>query len=82
MTTLTQPSPELLRASDAARMCAMGRSTWDRLTAASKVPAPIRLGSTPMWNRRELLAWLDHGCPDRDAWATIWTRLRSKNQPR
>ena len=79
----TTPKPELLRSTDSAKMCGnMGRSTWDRLTAMGKTPEPIRLGSTPMWSRRELQAWIDHHCPDRDAWTAIWNRIRIKNTAR
>ena len=82
MSTIIQAVSELIRANEAAQLCNMGRSTFDRHLAAGKIPAPIRVGATPMWGRRELLAWIDHGCPDRAAWTAIWNRLRSKNQPR
>ena len=48
--------PELLRAVQAAKFCGMGRSCWDRLTAMGKNPLPTRLGSSPVWGRRELQA--------------------------
>lgn len=79
MSQLTQT--ELLRATPAASFSGQSRSSWDRLTAMGKNPEPIRLGSTPYWGRRELQAWIDHHCPDRDTWAILWPKLRTKTQP-
>ncbi len=69
----TRPSPPgLLRREAAARFCGVGASTWDRLAAAARTPAAIRLGGTVGWSRRELALWIDHGCPPRAEWAPIW----------
>jgi predicted DNA-binding transcriptional regulator AlpA len=57
--------PGLLRRKSAARFCGVGASTWDRLTAAGLTPAPIRLGGSVGWSRRELARWIEHGCPAR-----------------
>ena len=62
------PVAELLAAPDAARLCSLGRSTWLRLSAAGKVPAPVRLGGSVRWRRRELLAWIAAGAPPRVRW--------------
>ena len=72
--------PELLNAVQAAAICGMGRSSWDRFTAMGKNPAAIRVGKSPKWSRRELQAWIDHHCPDREAWAILWPKLRTKTQ--
>lgn len=67
--------PGLLRRVQAARFCAVAESTWDRYTAAGKNPAPVHLGGAVGWSRRELAAWIDHGCPDRKTWAPIWAAI-------
>jgi predicted DNA-binding transcriptional regulator AlpA len=67
--------PGLLRRKAAARFCGVGASTWDRLTAAGRTPAPIRLGGSVGWSRRELALWIDHGCPPRAEWEPIWNAL-------
>ncbi len=64
--------PGLLRRVGAARFCGVGASTWDRLTAAGLTPAPIRLGGSVGWSRRELALWVDHGCPPRAEWEPVW----------
>lgn len=64
--------PGLLRRESAAEFCGVGASTWDRLTAAGRNPAPIRLGGSVGWSRRELALWIDCGCPSRAVWAPIW----------
>jgi len=60
--------PQTLGRRDAARFCGVSLATWDRHTAAGKVPRPIRLGGRVLWRRGELQAWLDAGCPDRRQW--------------
>lgn len=64
--------PGLLRREAAAEYCSAGLSTWDRMTAAGLTPAPVRLGGSVLWSRRELTAWMDHGCPARATWTPIW----------
>jgi len=68
--------PGLLRR-EAAHFCGVGASTWDRLTAAGRTPAPTRLGGSVGWSRRELTLWIDHGCPPRDEWEPIWKAVLS-----
>lgn len=68
-------SPGLLRRVAAARFCGVGASTWDRLTAAGRTPAPIRLGGSVGWSRRELARWIDHGCPPRAEWEPVWRAI-------
>jgi len=43
------------------------RQVW-RLNSAGKLPKPIRLGGSVRWNRQEVTAWFEAGCPDRHAW--------------
>ncbi len=59
------------------RVCCVGTSTWDRLTAAGLTPAPIRLGGSVAWSRRELTVWIDYGCPPRAEWEPVWRTLRT-----
>jgi predicted DNA-binding transcriptional regulator AlpA len=65
----------LLRRVAAARFCGVGASTWDRLSGAVLTPAPIRLGGSVGWSRRELALWIDHGCPPRAQWEPIWAAV-------
>lgn len=61
-------SPLSVRAKEAARLIGVSRSTWDRLNAAGKTPAAIRLGAMPFWMVDELREWLRAGMPDRATW--------------
>lgn len=38
------------------------------LDASGRLPRPVRLGRAVRWNRAELAAWLDAGCPPRAEW--------------
>jgi prophage regulatory protein len=44
------------------------RQVW-RLNSAGKLPRPVRLGGSVRWNRAEVTAWFEAGCPDHEAWA-------------
>jgi len=61
-------APLLLTARQSAALCGVSKATWDRLNAASKVPAPVRLGGRVLWRRTELEAWTAAGCADRRTW--------------
>ena len=60
--------PELVSAGDAARLCGVAISSWWRLHAAGKSPAPVRLGGRTLWKLGELRLWVAGGCPDRKSW--------------
>jgi prophage regulatory protein len=65
------PPPLLVRAPAAARLCGVSRATWHRLAAASRTPAPLRLGGAVLWRVAELVAWTEAGCPDRRTWLAL-----------
>ena len=43
------------------------RSIW-RDTSSGKLPKPVRLGGSARWRRKEIIAWIDAGCPSREKW--------------
>ena len=50
------------------------------LNKSGRIPAPTRLGSRTVWNRRELQAFLDEGSPsDARTWQEQY-RERMRNQ--
>ena len=63
--------PALLTAPEAAAICRVAPRTWRTWHATGKVPEPIRIGRTPLWRPEELRAWIDAGCPDREAWTLM-----------
>jgi predicted DNA-binding transcriptional regulator AlpA len=67
------PEPELVPVKVAARMCGMSTASWVRKSASLLTPAPIRIGGGGMvrYRRAELLAWIEHGCPERKRWEAI-----------
>ncbi|QEL16869.1 helix-turn-helix transcriptional regulator [Limnoglobus roseus] len=84
MSSSTNPSPPirrghlvpgLLRRKEAAEYCSVSVATWDRLNAAGLTPEPAHLGGAVGWNRRELSAWIDAGCPRRVEWTTQWKAI-------
>ena len=58
MVTRTQAS-ELLQ---------LSTRTIDNLKRDGLMPEPIRIGRAVRWNRAELVAWVDAGCPDCTEW--------------
>jgi predicted DNA-binding transcriptional regulator AlpA len=49
--------------------------TLQRMSSAGRLPAPLRFGGHPRWRRKEILEWIDAGCPSRE----IWEVLKSKS---
>jgi hypothetical protein len=70
--------PLLLDGPTAAALCGVSPRTWAALKASEKTPACIRLNARTLWNRRELIAWCDAGCPDREAWKAIREQERRR----
>ena len=61
----------LIGRTQAARLCGISPASWDRLTAAGKTPASLRLGGRVLWRRSDLDAWIALGLPDRRAFETL-----------
>lgn len=54
---------------EAAALLGMSRATFWKLHSNGKVPLPIRFSDRVVrWRRKELEAWVNAGCPPRDAW--------------
>jgi len=54
---------ELLNIRAVAQMLDLGERTVWRMADSGVLPKPLKVGSRRKWRRRELLAWLDNGCP-------------------
>jgi predicted DNA-binding transcriptional regulator AlpA len=67
--------PALVRRPQAAALCGLGASTFDRHDAAGLVPAARFIGGCKVWSVSELKAWAAHGCPPRAEWAAIWQAI-------
>jgi len=64
-------TPFLLRADQAAALCGTSTRTWRGWDAAGKIPRPVRIGRKTFWRPKELRAWVDAGCPDREIWESL-----------
>ena len=64
----TSIQPELLDVTETARLIGQAISTVHKAHRAGRMPAPVRLGRSIRWRRAELLAWIQAGCPSREAW--------------
>ena len=60
--------PLLLTAASAAALCDTSVRTWRAWDAAGKIPQPFRIGRATFWRLRDLQAWTEAGCPDRQTW--------------
>lgn len=74
-TTMSSERSWLVGRTEAARLCAVSPATWDRLTAAGKVPRPIKLGGRVVWRRSDLESWVSLGCPDRKRFELLTSDL-------
>lgn len=58
-------APLLVSRFDAAALAGVAIATWDRLVAAGKTPAPVRVGGCVRFRRADVERWIALGCPDR-----------------
>lgn len=61
----------LLRAPEAAALCAVSVRAWRMWDAAGKIPQPIRIGRSTLWRAEELRRWIAAGCPRRKEWEDL-----------
>ncbi|MFZ5829013.1 MAG: helix-turn-helix transcriptional regulator [Planctomycetota bacterium] len=54
---------ELLRKAEVAKILAMGPRTVDRAWREGLMPAPRVIGGSLRWSRREVMEWINQGCP-------------------
>ena len=54
---------ELIDAVRLAAMLSVSTRTLYRLKKRGCLPSPIRLGGSTRWRRRDVLRWIDRGCP-------------------
>lgn len=64
----TMIEPILIDAAAAAKLLGIGRTLFYSLHREAKLPAPVQLGRRVLWNRADLQAWADAGCPTRSEW--------------
>jgi hypothetical protein len=57
--------PLLVRRVEAARLAGVSVATWDRLDAAGRTPAAVRLGGAKLYRVEDLREWVSWGCPER-----------------
>jgi predicted DNA-binding transcriptional regulator AlpA len=74
--------PGAFRRDVASAFIGMGLSTFDKADAAGLVPQAHRVGGLKIWSRRELSAWIDHGCPPRGEWGPLWAALLARRNRR
>jgi excisionase family DNA binding protein len=59
----------LLSAEDAALLLGVGRTLLYSMHSSGRLgPMPVKLGRRVLWNRKELEAWTEAGCPVRKQW--------------
>ncbi len=68
---ISSAAPLLLTHVEAAVLCRVSERTWRAWDAAGYIPEPVRIGRSLFWRPKELLAWVDAGCPDRHTWNVI-----------
>ena len=61
-------APQLIEATEVAKMLGISPRTIWRLKDAGKVPNPISIGSMVRWRREEISDWIAAGCPPKAKW--------------
>ena len=60
--------------SQASELLQLSTRTIDNLKRDGLMPEPIRIGRAVRWNRAELVAWVDAGCPQCSEWQYVSTK--------
>lgn len=64
-----------LSAETAAALIGVSLSHFYQLHKTGRLgPLPVRLGRAVRWRRKELVAWMDAGCPVRARWQALTTQ--------
>lgn len=61
--TATELSPLLIDVAEAARLTGLSPRTVWRYASSGRFPSPLRVGGRRLWNRAELIRWVNSGCP-------------------
>jgi len=66
--------PLAIRAKELAALLGVSlRQVW-RLSSSGKLPKPLRLGGSVRWSLKEIEAFVEAGCPDRQTWEEVKTQ--------
>ena len=72
--TLSTGMALLLSAADSAKVLGISRAKFYALHSSGRLgPMPVELDSCKRWRIKELEAWTDKGCPNRDQWQKLNT---------
>lgn len=63
---------EFLTADQVARILKVSRATVFRLLSSGRLPSGRKLNRCRRWSRREIEAWMAHGCPAAEKWHEVW----------
>lgn len=74
--------PLLVGRSEAAAMTGVSQASWDRLSAAAKNPAPVKVGGRVLYRVEDLKLWVALGCPDRKTFEARRALENVKGRPR
>ena len=70
-TETLETTPLVVSARELARLLGVSiRQIW-RLNSSGKLPKPMRLGGSVRWLRKEIEAFVEAGCPDRQRWEAM-----------
>lgn len=62
-----QPQPLLIDIQALAGLLGRSVASLERDQAASRLPAPVRIGGSKKWRAEDIRAWVAAGCPARMA---------------
>ncbi|TWT33900.1 Prophage CP4-57 regulatory protein (AlpA) [Posidoniimonas corsicana] len=72
--------PLMLTAAQVGEQLGVSAREIRRMNLQGDLPEPLKMGHKKVrWRRDELVAWIDAGCPDRDAWLRHAGRAAQKS---
>lgn len=70
-TALKQAEDGLLTARQVAELLNVGCRHIYRMRSSGQIPLAIKLGGSVRWNKREMLDWIQEGCPPLRKWEVL-----------
>jgi excisionase family DNA binding protein len=74
--TKTSVTPVLLKHGEVANLLGISEQHLSRLNAAGRIPAPLKLGKSTRWSRKELEEWITAGGPPKAEWEQLKENLQ------
>ena len=73
---MSEHTPLLVRAKQAAAMCSVSPRTWATLAATGQIPESFKLAGCRVWRTEDLRLWIRWGMPNSDRFEAMRANMK------